>query len=66
MYAAILGQQELLKGDFNWAATGHFFSEGAGGAVNTQATILKRVWMGGYKCQLSVKILPICRLSVKF
>ena len=31
MYAAILGQQELLKGDFNWAATGHFFSEGVGG-----------------------------------
>ena len=27
-----------------------------------------RVWMGGlgYKCQLSVKILAICRLSVKF
>ena len=30
MYVAILGQQELLKGDFNWAATGHFFSEGEG------------------------------------
>ena len=27
----------------------------------------KRVWMGGgYKCQLSVKISPICQLSVKF
>ena len=27
---------------------------------------VKRVWMGGYKCQLSVKILAICQLSVKF
>ena len=25
-----------------------------------------RVWMGGYKCQLSVKISAICQLSVKF
>ena len=35
--------------------------------MNTQ---FKRVWMGrggvGYKCQLSVKILAICQLSVKF
>ena len=27
---------------------------------------IKRVWMGGYKCQLSVKISVICQLSVKF
>ena len=26
----------------------------------------QRVWMGGDKCQLSVKILAICQLSVKF
>ena len=25
-----------------------------------------RVWIGGYKCQLSVKISAICQLSVKF
>ena len=24
---------------------------------------MTRVWMGGYKCQLSVKILAICQLS---
>ena len=26
----------------------------------------KRVWMGGYRCQLAVKISVICQLSVKF
>ena len=26
----------------------------------------KRVWIGGNKCRLSVKILAICQLSVKF
>ena len=26
---------------------------------------LKRVWMGVHKCQLSVKVLAICQLSVK-
>ena len=26
----------------------------------------ERIWMGGWKCQLSVKILSICQLSVKF
>ena len=26
----------------------------------------RRVWMGGYKCQLSVKISAICQLSVIF
>ena len=27
---------------------------------------VKKVWMGGYKCQFSVKILPICQLTAKF
>ena len=34
--------------------------------LHFQGNTIERVWMGEYKCQLSVKISAICQLSVKF
>ena len=33
--------------------------------LHFQGNTIERVWMGGYKCQLSLKISAICQLSVK-
>ena len=39
LFIKLIIEQELPKGDFNWAATGRFFLRGGGIAVHTQATI---------------------------